>query len=60
MICKACAQAVADGKQGEAHREYGCKGGTHCDCQHRIGTLEEYVNPQAVAQMRADGLLPGP
>jgi hypothetical protein len=60
-ICRACIEAVANGAQGEeAHQEYGCKGKTHCDCQHRVGSIEEFVNPQAVAQMRASGLLPGP
>lgn len=61
VICKACARAAADGEQGEkSHKEYGCKGGTHCDCQHRVGTLETFFNPTTVAQILAGGNLTSP
>lgn len=54
MICKACAEAAANGVQGEeGHRGYGCKG--DCDCQHRVGTLEAMFSPETVAQIRAAG-----
>jgi hypothetical protein len=61
MICKSCARAASDGVQGEeGHKEYGCKGGTWCDCMHRVGELETFINPETVAQMRAAGTLPTP
>lgn len=33
MICDTCKEA-ADRNKPEGHDK--CKGGTHCDCQHRV------------------------
>lgn len=53
MICKPCAEAVANGQRGEeGHKEFGCpalngRGPTTCDCQHREGDSSLWIQDPA-------------
>lgn len=40
MICKPC-RAAADENDPFSHKI--CRGKTHCDCQHKVGPTEKFI-----------------